>query len=142
VSEPFEAPAPGDPRSSGPRPRPRARDLGWAALAVAVVAVTLWQLGRLAYVAATDPDVAPSGGMLVVAFVVTVVWLLTVFWVSVGSWRRSVWGCPFEHAEDAPRLRRCPRHGLLPSGVGPSEPGDVDPEAPRLDDPARRRPEG
>jgi hypothetical protein len=139
VSQPFEAPAPGDPRSSGPRPRARGKDVAWAALCVVVVAVTVWQLGRLAYVAATDPDVAPSGGMLVVAFVVTVVWLLTVFWLSVGAWRRTVWGCPFDHAEDAPRLRRCPRHGLLPSTAGAPEPRDtVDPDAPRLDGPARR----
>jgi hypothetical protein len=143
VSQPFEAPAPGDPRSSGPRPRARGKDVAWAALCVVVVAVTVWQLGRLAYVAATDPDVAPSGGMLVVAFVVTVVWLLTVFWLSVGAWRRTVWGCPFDHAEDAPRLRRCPRHGLLSSPAGPTDPGaPVDPDAPRFDDPARRPREG
>jgi hypothetical protein len=143
VSEPFEAPAPGDPRSSGPRPRPRAKDVAWAALCVVVVAVTVWQLGRLAYVAATDPAVAPSGGMLVVAFVVTVVWLLTVFWVSVGAWRRSVWGCPFDHAEDAPRLRRCPRHGLVPSPTSAPDARDtLDPDAPPLDDPARRPWEG
>jgi hypothetical protein len=120
VSEPFEAPAPGDPRSSGPRPRARAKDLVWGALSIVVVAVTVWQLGRLVYLAATDPDIAPSGGMLGLAFVITVVWLLTIFWVSVGAWRRTVWGCPFEHTEDAPRLRRCPRHGLLPAPGTPA----------------------
>lgn len=115
----------------------------WAALCIVVVAVTVWQLGRLAYRAATDPDVAPSGGMLVLAFIVTVVWLLTIFWVSVGAWRRTVWGCPFDHTEDAPRLRRCPRHGLLPSPTGTPHPGGgVDPDAPWLDDPARRPREG
>ncbi len=77
------------------------------------VVVTVVQLGRLVYVAATDPDVVLSTGMLVLAFVVTVVWLMTVFWVSVGSWRRSVWGCPFDHLETSPQARRCPRHHLL-----------------------------
>jgi hypothetical protein len=133
VSEPFEAPAPGDPRSAGPRPRPRAKDVAWAALSIVVVTVTAWQLTRLVYLAATEPDVAPSGGMLFLAFVITVVWLLTVFWLSVGAWRRTVWGCPFDHTEDAPRLRRCPRHGLLP----PDAAGGLD----RLDALAPRPPD-
>jgi hypothetical protein len=130
VSQPFEAPSPGDPRSTGPRPRPGWKDVAWAALAVVLVAVTVWQLGRLAYVAATDPDVAVTGGTLVLAFVITVVWLLTIFWFSVGAWRRSVWGCPFDHAPDAPRLRRCPRHATVSDSrtVEPSPP-----EPPRRD---------
>jgi hypothetical protein len=125
VSQPFLAPEPGDPRSSGPRPRPGGRDLAWGALAVAVVVVTVLQLARLAYLAATDPDVAITGGLLVLAVVITVVWLLTVFWVAVGAWRRTVWGCPFDHTADAPRLRRCPRHPTVEvasdAGAGPRE---------------------
>lgn len=109
-------PDPGDPRSGGPRPGATWRDAAWGTVAATVVAVTVAQLGRLAYVAATDPDVVLSAGMLVLAFVVTVVWLLTVFWVSMGSWRRTVWGCPFDHLPTSPPARRCPRHRLLGSG--------------------------
>lgn len=125
MSQPFEAPAPGDPRSPGPRPRPRWKDVAWGMLAVVVVTVTAWQLVRLVYLAATDPDVAPSGGMLLLAFVITVVWLLTIFWVAVGAWRRTVWGCPFDHAEDAPRLRRCPRHATVPDPPTTTGRGDL-----------------
>lgn len=106
-------PVPGDPRSSGPRPAPRARDLAWLTLAVALIVVTAAQLLRLAHRAATDPDVVAGGGALVLAFVVTVVWLLTVYWLAAGSWRRTIWGCPFEHTTSAPRARRCHRHDLL-----------------------------
>jgi hypothetical protein len=128
----IEPPTPGDPRSEGPRPEATWRDAAWAALAAVVVVVTVAQLGRLAYRAATDPDVVLSTGMLVLAFVVTVVWLMTVFWVSVGSWRRTVWGCPFDHLPSSPSARRCPRHRLLEpdtstraeGGLGPGPPTD------------------
>lgn len=113
--EPFEAPAPGDPRSTGPRPSATWRDAAWAALAVALVGLTAFQLVRLAYLAATA-EAAPSGLGLLLAFVITVVWLLTVYWVSAGAWRRTVWGCPFEHTADAPRLRRCARHRTVDAG--------------------------
>ena len=121
-----DPPVPGDPRSDGPRPPGGWRDAAWAGLAVALVTLTAWQLTNLVVRAATDPDVVASGGALLLAFVITVVWLLTVFWLSVGSWRRTVWGCPFEHVEDAPRMRRCSRHGLLPP--------------PRADEPHERSP--
>jgi hypothetical protein len=113
VDTPSTPPAPGDPRSSGPRPPARAKDVAWLGLAVVLVGLTVVQLGLLAIRAATDPDVAPTTGTLLLAFVVTVVWLLTVYWLAVGSWRRTVWGCPFDHAAAAPATRRCQRHGLL-----------------------------
>lgn len=123
---PTDPPAPGDPRSAGPRPAAGPRDLAWAALAVLLVAVTALQLARLAYRAATDPDVVAGGGALLLAFVVTVVWLLTIYWLSAGSWRRTVWGCPFEHRRRAPSARRCERHRL----VGEEGPGAGDPPTP------------
>ncbi len=113
VDTPSTPPAPGDRRSTGPRPPARAKDVAWLGLAVALVTITVVQLGRLAVRAATDPDVAPTTGSLLLAFVVTVVWLLTVYWLAVGSWRRTVWGCPFDHTEAAPSSRRCQRHELL-----------------------------
>lgn len=113
---PSHPPAPGDPRSPGPRPAARTRDVAWLGLAVALVVVTVVQLGLLAVRAATDPDVAATAGGLLVGFVITVVWLLTIYWLTMGSWRRTVWGCPFEHAGTAPRTRRCPRHRLLTDG--------------------------
>lgn len=108
-----DPPIPGDPRSEGPRPGPTWRDTGWALVATLVSVVTVAQLGRVAYVAASAPDVVLSTGRLLLAFVITVLWLLTAFWVAVGSWRRSVWGCPFDHLRTAPPARRCPRHRLL-----------------------------
>lgn len=107
-------PQPGDPRSTGPRPSAVWRDVAWAALAAVLVLVTAWQLVWLAYRAATDPAVAPTGGGLVLAFVITVVWLLTIYWLALGAWRRSVWGCPFDHVDHAPVGRRCERHHRLP----------------------------
>jgi hypothetical protein len=114
---PTEAPRPGDPRAGGPRPTASGRDLLWGALAVALVVLTLVQLVGLS-LAVVRLEVAPSGGALVVGFLITVVWLLTIFWLVMGAWRRSVWGCPFEHDADAPAARRCPRH----VGVPPTTP--------------------
>jgi hypothetical protein len=131
-----DPPSPGDPRSEGPRPAPTWRDAAWALLAGVVAGATVLQLGRLAHRAATDPDVVPSTGMLLLAFVVTVVWLMTVYWVAAGSWRRTVWGCPFEHLQASPAGRRCPRHRLL-GGVETTPPADVD----GADVPSTSRPE-
>jgi hypothetical protein len=64
-------------------------------------------------------EMAPSGGALVLGFLITVVWLLTIFWLVMGAWRRSVWGCPFEHSADAPTARRCQRHTGAPTLPGP-----------------------
>lgn len=120
---PTDPPAPGDPRSPGPRPAAGPTDVAWAALAVLLIAVTAVQLARVAYRAATDPDVVTGGGPLVLAFIVTVVWLLTIYWLSVGSWRRTVWGCPFEHRHQAPAARRCQRHPLLDESGAPTGDG-------------------
>ena len=113
VDTPSTPPAPGDPRSTGPRPAAGAKDVAWLGLAVGLVVITMVQLGAVVVRATTDPNVAPTTGTLLLAFVVTVVWLLTVYWLAVGSWRRTVWGCPFDHTEAAPGPRRCERHGLL-----------------------------
>lgn len=118
---PAEPPTPGDPRSSGPRPPPRARDVGWLVLAVALVGLTLVQLGRLAHRAATDPEVVAGTAALLLAFAITVLWLLTIYWLAAGAWRRTVWGCPFDHESSAPRVRRCPRHRLIGEGA-PTDP--------------------
>ncbi len=75
--------------------------------------LTVVQLAGLT-LAVVRLETAPSGGALVLGFLITVVWLLTVFWLVMGAWRRSVWGCPFEHGADAPATRRCQRHGGLP----------------------------
>lgn len=108
-SRELAAPQPGDPRSQGPRPRARVRDGVWLGMAVGLAAVTAVQFVRLAWVALTgDLDVSTAG--LFLAFVITVVWLMTIFWLVAGAWRRSVWGCPFDHVADAPEARRCPRH--------------------------------
>jgi hypothetical protein len=110
---PNDAPRPGDPRSQGPRPRPRPRDAFWLALTGAIAVVTAAQLVRLAVTVLTDPALEVSGGGLLLAFAITVVWLLTVTWLALGAWRRSVWGCPFDHDADAPEARRCVRHGTV-----------------------------
>jgi hypothetical protein len=84
------------------------------------VVVTVVQLVGLA-VAAAHLQPAPSTGGLVLGFLVTVVWLLTIYWLVMGAWRRSVWGCPFDHRHDAAPARRCPRH---PGVVGDDPGGD------------------
>jgi hypothetical protein len=125
----HEPPRPGDPSASGPRPPARWRDAGWAALAVGLVGVTAWQLVRLLYLAATRPDVVPTSGGLVLAFLITVVWLLTVYWLAMGAWRRAIWGCPFEHDATAPAARRCARHDLV--GSRPDDTGTTAAGPPR-----------
>lgn len=125
TQDPFrstEAPRPGDPRAGGPRPPATARDVGWALLAVGIAVVTVVQLVALT-VALLRLEQGPSGAGLFFGFLITVVWLLTVYWVAMGAWRRSVWGCPFEHDASAPTARRCPRHGSSSSGPPPQGPG-------------------
>jgi hypothetical protein len=112
---PAEGPRPGDPASTGPRPRPRFRDGFWLALAAALVVVTVLQVIRLVWTIATDDRFQVSGGGAFLGFLVTVVWFLTIYWVAAGAWRRSVWGCPFLHTEDAHYDRRCQRHPLVPA---------------------------
>ncbi|GGI06919.1 hypothetical protein [Egicoccus halophilus] len=120
---PPAAPRPGDPRSTGPRPPAGWRDVVWLALAVGIAAVTALQFVRLAWTA-LGGDLPVTTGGLVLAFVITVVWLLTIHWLVAGSWRRSVWGCPFEHTEAAVAERRCQRHPLVAGGgSGPWEGG-------------------
>ena len=92
-----------------------------------LVGVTAWQLVRVAYLAATRPDAAPTAAGLVLAFVVTVVWLLTVYWLAMGAWRRAIWGCPFEHDTAAPAARRCPRYDLVGDGAPGTGPTSTDP---------------
>jgi hypothetical protein len=109
------APRPGDPASRGPRPSPRLTDIVWLTLTSALLVVTVFQVIRLVITVLTSPDVQVTGGGAFLGFLVTVVWFLTIYWVTAGAWRRSVWGCPFEHAEDAVWERRCRRHALVPS---------------------------
>jgi hypothetical protein len=114
----HDGPRPGDPRSSGPRPRPGGRDLAWASLALLVAVVTLVQFAALARALLRLPA-APTTGAVLAGFLVTVVWLLTVAWGALGAWRRSVWGCPFDHERTAAANHRCPRHHLVdPPGTG------------------------
>lgn len=109
-------PRPGDPRSTGPRPGARWRDAVWLLVATGLGTLTLWQLLRLVLTVGSDAGMQPGGGGLLLAIAITVAWLLTISWLVLGAWRRTVWGCPFEHEQDAPPARRCPRHGLLPPG--------------------------
>jgi hypothetical protein len=110
---PTHAPRPGDPRDPGPRPPGRPRDVAWLGLAVVLVTVTAVQFLALAR-AFLGGGLPPLGtGGLLLAFAFTVVWLLTIAWVTLGAWRRSVWGCPFAHRSRSPEARRCPRHGLV-----------------------------
>jgi hypothetical protein len=133
---PADGPKPGDSRSSGPRPRATLRDGFWLALCGAIVVVTLLQLVRLVWTLATSDQVQVSGGGAFLGFLVTVVWLLTIFWLSAGAWRRSVWGCPFEHTEDAGFDRRCRRHAPVPLPAHAVVPGDRATPSDRPDDAA------
>jgi hypothetical protein len=112
MSGPPPAPPPGDPASSGPRPPAGWRDWVWLAVAIALILVTLLQAVRLVVIVFTEElTVSPVG--LLLAFAITVVWLVGISWLVAGGWRRSVWGCPFDHTQDTPAARRCPRHRLV-----------------------------
>jgi hypothetical protein len=121
-----DGPAPGDPRDTGPRPHATPRDLAWAALAAVIAGATVLQLIGLV-LAVTRPGLEPSGVGLFLGFLVTVVWLSTIYWVVMGAWRRSVWGCPFHHDTAGRDARRCPRHHLVtdpravPGSGGPDD---------------------
>ena len=103
-------PQPGDPRSRGPRPAATWRDAAWLSLSTALVAVTVVQLVTMTIVL-LRVELTTSTAALFLGFVITVVWLLTIYWLVMGAWRRSVWGCPFDHDARATDARRCPRHG-------------------------------
>ncbi len=102
-------PVPGEPRDTGPRPNATPRDLAWACMAAGVAGITVLQLIGLV-LAASRPGLDPGGGGLFLAFLVTIVWLVSIYWVVMGAWRRSVWGCPFHHDATRHDGRRCPRH--------------------------------
>jgi ABC-type nickel/cobalt efflux system permease component RcnA len=110
---PAEGPQPGDPRATGPRPRARAADLAWVGLATALVAITAVQFVML-FATLFRMETRLSGGARLLGFAFTVLWLLTVSWFALGAWRRSVWGCPFDHVTTAPAERICPRHDAVP----------------------------
>lgn len=108
-------PRPGDPAAGGPRPAATARDVLWSTLGAVLLAVTVFQTVRLAWTLATSPDVDVTGLGAILGFLVTFAWFWIVYWVAAGAWRRTVWGCPFQHVEDAPWERRCSRHALVTS---------------------------
>jgi hypothetical protein len=113
ANDPAASPSPGDPRDPGARPPARARDVVWVVIAGVLLAITAAQVVVLArlLVSPEAPQFTTPG--LLLGFAFTVVWLLTIAWVALGSWRRTVWGCPFAHTADAAPARRCPRHGLV-----------------------------
>jgi hypothetical protein len=109
VSTSEDGPRPGDPRSAGPRPPATGKDIGWVTLAVIVTGVTATQFVGLT-LSLLRMEQRPEGGAVFLGFLITVVWLLTIWWVVMGAWRRTVWGCPFDHHADASEARSCPRH--------------------------------
>jgi hypothetical protein len=102
-------PEPGDPRDRGPRPHATGRDVIWGLLAITIAGVTAVQFIGLA-IALSRLPARPSTGGLVLGFLITVVWLLTIYWLTLGAWRRSVWGCPFHHRAHGSTIGRCVRH--------------------------------
>ena len=108
---PATAPGPGDPRSRGPRPSATWRDVGWLSLSAGLLGLTVVQLLTMTMVL-LQAELAASTAALFVGFAITVVWLLTIYWFVMGAWRRSVWGCPFDHVVEAAPQRRCRRHRL------------------------------
>jgi hypothetical protein len=102
---------------------------------VVLLAVTAVQLVALVRALVGDELPALGGGGLLLGFAVTVVWLLTIAWFTLGAWRRTVWGCPFAHAHDAPAARRCIRHALLDASA-PAEPTPAEPAPPTPPEPA------
>lgn len=114
MSDDPVTPRPGEPRHPGPRPHATWRDLVWAALAVAIAVVTVVQVVGLG-AALLRSELEPTIGGVLLGFAITVVWWLTIHWLVLGAWRRSVWGCPFPHTPDdgLDGVMRCPRHGDL-----------------------------
>jgi hypothetical protein len=76
---------------------------------VVATVITAYQFVGLAW-SLVHLEQRPGGGALFLGFLITVVWLVTIWWVVMGAWRRTVWGCPFDHRPDASEPRRCPRH--------------------------------
>lgn len=115
-----QGPVPGDPRDPGPRPHATGADVFWGLLAAAIGTLTGVQFIGLAVRLGGLPE-RPSLGGLILGFTITVVWLLTIYWLTMGAWRRSVWGCPFDHRRDGVATRRCVRHALVTT-VDPDDP--------------------
>jgi hypothetical protein len=70
-----------------PEHGPRARDFGWLAAAVVFAVLTVYYLWRIAAELAGLPlrDVMLVG-------IVGVVIALGGIWLTVGAWRRTIWG--------------------------------------------------
>lgn len=120
-------PRPGDPVSDGPRPAVAWRDLVWASLMVVVVLLSVLILTAVVLYYAGSGEVQLGGLGTFIGFVVTAAALTNVFWLAAGAWRRTVWGCPFAHTEDAPWGMKCQRHGLVEVSTAPSDPRVEDP---------------
>ncbi len=115
-----DGPQPGDGASDKPRPAPDRRDVAWAGAAAALAGVTAGQLMVLTR-ALVGLEHAISAAGAVLGFVITVVWLLTISWVVLGCWRRSVWGCPFDHTAPEGSARHCHRHASVVNDPPPHD---------------------
>ncbi len=137
----HDGPTPGDPRHPGPRPAATWRDLAWGTLAGTIATITLVQVIGLT-VTLLRSGVQPTVGGVLLGFVITVVWWLTIHWLVLGAWRRSVWGCPFPHAGDdlGDAAATCPRHGRVSAQrPDPTTRLGPDPTTRRGPDPTTRR---
>lgn len=47
-----------------------------------------------------------------VGLLIGVLLLAPAFFIVVGTWRRTIWGCPFPHEPGAAQSDACPRHPL------------------------------
>lgn len=68
------------------RPQPRLRDYLWLLFAVFVLVGVFYRDPALLFFA------------------------VPAYWLVMGAWRRTVWGCPHLHDPEAPVERRCQRH--------------------------------
>lgn len=85
----------------------------WASLLGIVLLLSLALAVLILSWVAFSGDVDVTGGVALLGFIFTAMAGMIVFWLTVGSWRRTVWGCPFAHEADAPWVARCRRHALL-----------------------------
>ncbi|MDP8960825.1 MAG: hypothetical protein M3N32_04315 [Actinomycetota bacterium] len=96
--------------------RPRASDYLWALLAAAAgiaAALSVFDLiNAFAALASSELDAWHRIGAPLLA----VGYLAALLWVSLGAWRRTVWGCRLPPTTDGV----CPRHGSRCAHVGHS----------------------
>lgn len=87
--------------------RPQASDYLWVLLAVATGIAALLSVFDLIDAVAALGSSDLGMGHRIAPLLFAVAYLAPLGWISVGAWRRTVWGCRLAPTSDG----ACPRHG-------------------------------